>query len=164
MYKYGLEVFLMTIMMFHLPLLLLNLVSWPSPPCTPLSPPSLLVSLTFNLETNVSKKSICTPHSSRHIPSNLFLGFKGMKWYFLPSVITFHSIFYLSNVYKGEIYASSYWKYFCPQIGCTLLCTMTFVRFVLQLYKGDFFCNRRVKKKFTFGAWQSSNHRYSEDI
>lgn len=81
MYKYGSEVFLMIIMMLHLALLILNLVSWPPapPPCTPLSPPSLLVSLTFNLETNVTKKSICNPDSSRHIPLNLFLGFSGMK-------------------------------------------------------------------------------------
>lgn len=79
MYKYGLEVFLMIIMMPLLALLILNLVPWPPPPRTPLPPSSLLVSLTFNLETNVSKKSICTSDSSRHIPLNLFSGFNGMK-------------------------------------------------------------------------------------
>lgn len=82
-YKYGLEVFLMIIMMFPLAPLTVNLdINMNTPglfPCTPLCPPSLLVSLTFSLETNVSKKSICTPHSSRHIPLNLFLGFNGME-------------------------------------------------------------------------------------
>lgn len=89
-------------------------------------------------ESNVSKKSICTPESSRHAPLNLFLGFSRTKWYFLPSVISFISVIsHLSNVYKGEIYASPYQKYFCVQIECILVCTMTLVRFVVQLYIGE---------------------------
>lgn len=76
-------------------------------------------------ESNVSKKSIHTPESSRHAPSNSFLGFSRIKWYFLLSVISLIRISHFPNVYKGEIHAFSYWKYFCVQTECVLVCTMT---------------------------------------